>query len=183
MAIHRSNDGQSSVEELATYACVKCRVDEAPYFDSLRTRTNRYRFPQRLCRLFSLPPNSGIPRETKKPSAAVLRCAAGLTAAGRSLPGPRTAIEAAIGAARRQNGDHHGYHRHFHRIGQRLDRFGQNSHAQRQGEIYRRRSGQRQGARLPHLRGQHRLCEAKHYAERYCLSAGFPRVSGLPRST
>jgi Protein of unknown function (DUF736) len=38
----------------------------------------------------------------KKPSAAVLRDASGLTAAGRSLPGPRTAIEAAIGAARQQ---------------------------------------------------------------------------------
>jgi uncharacterized protein (DUF736 family) len=38
----------------------------------------------------------------KKPSAAVLRRAAGLAAAGRSLPGPRTAIEAAIGAARQQ---------------------------------------------------------------------------------
>jgi uncharacterized protein (DUF736 family) len=44
----------------------------------------------------------GIPREAKKPSAAVLRCAAGLTAAGRSLPGPRTAIEAAMVAARQQ---------------------------------------------------------------------------------
>src|ERR1700738_877731 len=35
-------------------------------------------------------------------SAVVLRFAAGLTAAGRSLPGPRTVIEAAIGAARQQ---------------------------------------------------------------------------------
>ena len=59
-------------------------------------------FPQRLGRLFPLPPSGGIPRGTKKPSAAVLRDALGLTAAGRSLPGPRTAIEAAIGAARQQ---------------------------------------------------------------------------------
>ena len=51
---------------------------------------------------FPLPPNGGIPREAKKPAATVLRCAAGLAAAGRSLPGPRTAIEAAIGAARQQ---------------------------------------------------------------------------------
>ena len=51
---------------------------------------------------FPLPPSGGIPRGTKKPSAAVLRDALGLTAAGRSLPGPRTAIEAAIGAARQQ---------------------------------------------------------------------------------
>src|SRR5580693_7545006 len=53
-------------------------------------------------RLFSLPPSGGIPRGTKKPSAAVLRDALGLTAAGRSLPGPRTAIEAAMVAARQQ---------------------------------------------------------------------------------
>jgi uncharacterized protein (DUF736 family) len=51
---------------------------------------------------FPLPRSDGIPRGTKKPSAAVLRFAAGLTAAGRSLSGPRTAIEAAIGAARQQ---------------------------------------------------------------------------------
>src|SRR5580700_4997941 len=51
---------------------------------------------------FPLPRSGGIPREAKKPSTAVLRCAAGLTAAGRSLPGPRTAIEAAMGAARQQ---------------------------------------------------------------------------------
>jgi uncharacterized protein (DUF736 family) len=51
---------------------------------------------------FPLPRSGAIPRGTKKPSAAVLRCAAGLAAAGRSLPGPRTAIEAAIGAARQQ---------------------------------------------------------------------------------
>jgi hypothetical protein len=49
---------------------------------------------------FPLPRRGGIPREAKKPAAAVLRCAAGLTAAGRSLPGPRTAIEAAMVAAR-----------------------------------------------------------------------------------
>jgi uncharacterized protein (DUF736 family) len=51
---------------------------------------------------FPLPRSGGIPGEAKKPSAAVLRCAAGLTAAGRSLPGPRTAIEAAMVAARQQ---------------------------------------------------------------------------------
>src|SRR5260221_407185 len=51
---------------------------------------------------FPLPRSGGIPREAKKPSATVLRCAAGLTAAGRSLPGPRTAIEAAMVAARQQ---------------------------------------------------------------------------------
>jgi uncharacterized protein (DUF736 family) len=51
---------------------------------------------------FPLPRRGGIPREAKKPSTAVLRCAAGLTAAGRSLPGPRTAIEAAMVAARQQ---------------------------------------------------------------------------------
>jgi uncharacterized protein (DUF736 family) len=51
---------------------------------------------------FPLPRSGGIPRGKKKPSAAVLRRAAGLAAAGRSLPGPRTAIEAAIGAARQQ---------------------------------------------------------------------------------
>jgi uncharacterized protein (DUF736 family) len=43
-----------------------------------------------------------LPRGTKKLSAAVLCDALGLMAAGRSLPGPRTAIEAAIGAARQQ---------------------------------------------------------------------------------
>jgi uncharacterized protein (DUF736 family) len=59
-------------------------------------------FPQRLRRLFSPAAKGGIPRGTKKPSAAVLRDAAGLTAAGRSLPGPRTAIEAAMVAARQQ---------------------------------------------------------------------------------
>ena len=64
---------------------------------------------------FPLPRSGGIPREAKKPSDAVLRCAAGLTAAGRSLPGRRTAIEAAMVAARQQNGDHHGYHRNLHR--------------------------------------------------------------------
>ena len=73
---------------------------------------------------FPLPRSGGIPREAKKPSAAVLRCAAGLTAAGRSLPGPRTAIEAAMVAARQQNGDHHGYHRHLHCVEQRLHRLG-----------------------------------------------------------
>src|SRR3984957_17439290 len=51
---------------------------------------------------FPLPRRGGIPRGTKKPSAAVLRFAAGLAAAGRSLPGPRTAIEAAMVAARQQ---------------------------------------------------------------------------------
>jgi uncharacterized protein (DUF736 family) len=51
---------------------------------------------------FPLPRSGGIPREAKKPSTAVLRCAAGLKAAGRSLPGPRTAIEAAMVAARQQ---------------------------------------------------------------------------------
>jgi len=54
---------------------------------------------------FPLPRSGGIPRESKKPSHAVLRAAAGLTAAGRSLPGPRTAIEAATVAARQQNGE------------------------------------------------------------------------------
>src|SRR5882757_10315831 len=54
---------------------------------------------------FPLPRSGGIPREAKKPSTAVLRRAAGLTAAGRSLPGPRTAIEAAMVVARQQNGD------------------------------------------------------------------------------
>lgn len=73
---------------------------------------------------FPLPRSGGIPREAKKPSAAVLRCAAGLTAAGRSLPGPRTAIEAAMVAARQQNGDHHGYHRNLHCVEQRLHRLG-----------------------------------------------------------
>jgi uncharacterized protein (DUF736 family) len=53
---------------------------------------------------FPLPLSGGIPRGTKKPSAAVLRDALGLSAAGRSLPGPRTAIEAAMGAARQQRG-------------------------------------------------------------------------------
>ena len=63
-------------------------------------------YPQWLVRdLLPLPPSGGIPREAKKPSATVLRCAAGLTAAGRSLPGPRTAIEAAMVAARQQHGD------------------------------------------------------------------------------
>jgi uncharacterized protein (DUF736 family) len=60
-------------------------------------------FLQRLRRLFS--PAAKVrhsSRETKKPSAAVLRFASGLTAAGRSLPGPRTAIEAAMVAARQQ---------------------------------------------------------------------------------
>jgi hypothetical protein len=51
---------------------------------------------------FPLPQRGVIPRGTKKLAAAVLRCAAGLTAAGRSLPGPRTAIEAAMVAARQQ---------------------------------------------------------------------------------
>ncbi|KIU48842.1 hypothetical protein QU41_12835 [Bradyrhizobium elkanii] len=55
---------------------------------------------------FPLPRRGGIPRgKTKKPAAAVLRVAAGLAAAGRSLPGPRTAIEAAMVAARQQHGD------------------------------------------------------------------------------
>jgi hypothetical protein len=60
-------------------------------------------FPQRLSRLFS-PAAKGrhSSRKTKKPSNAVLRVAPGLTAAGRSLPGPRTAIEAAMVAARQQ---------------------------------------------------------------------------------
>jgi hypothetical protein len=78
---------------------------------------------------FPLPRSGGIPREAKKPSTAVLRCAAGLTA-GRSLPGARTAIEAAMVAARKQNGDHHGCHRKLHRRGQRLHRIGQDAHAQ-----------------------------------------------------
>ena len=51
---------------------------------------------------FPLPLSGGIPRGTKKPSDGVLRFASGLTAAGRSLPGPRTAIEAAMVAARQQ---------------------------------------------------------------------------------
>jgi uncharacterized protein (DUF736 family) len=60
-------------------------------------------FPQRLGRLFSpAAKRRHSARKAKKPSDAVLRCAAGLTAAGQSLPGPRTAIEAAIGAARQQ---------------------------------------------------------------------------------
>jgi uncharacterized protein (DUF736 family) len=60
-------------------------------------------FPQRLRPAF-FPAAKGrhSSRETKKPSAAVLRFAAGLKAAGRSLPGPRTAIEAAMVAARQQ---------------------------------------------------------------------------------
>jgi uncharacterized protein (DUF736 family) len=60
-------------------------------------------FPQRLSRLFSPAAKwRHSSRKAKKPSAAVLRCAAGLTTAGRSLPGPRTAIEAAMVAARQQ---------------------------------------------------------------------------------
>jgi hypothetical protein len=60
-------------------------------------------FPQWLSRLFSpAAKRRHSSRKAKKPSDAVLRCAAGLTAAGQSLPGPRTAIEAAIGAARQQ---------------------------------------------------------------------------------
>jgi uncharacterized protein (DUF736 family) len=60
-------------------------------------------FPQRLSQLFSPAAKwRHSSRKTKKPSDAVLRSAAGLTAAGRSLPGPRTAIEAAMVAARQQ---------------------------------------------------------------------------------
>ncbi|MDB5605200.1 MAG: hypothetical protein JWP25_2100 [Bradyrhizobium sp.] len=104
---------------------------------------------------FPLPRSSGIPREAKKPATAVLRCAAGLTAAGRSLPGPRTAIEAAMVAARQQNGDHHGYHRHLHCVEQRLHRLGQDPYAQRQGDVRRDREGQRQGSRLSHPGRRH----------------------------
>jgi hypothetical protein len=64
---------------------------------------------QRLSRLFSLAATARhSSRETKKPSAAVLRVASGLTAAGRSPPGPRTAIEAAMVAARQQRKTTHG---------------------------------------------------------------------------
>jgi hypothetical protein len=74
-------------------------------------------FLQRLRRLFSpAAKERHSSRKTKKPAHAVLRCAAGLKAAGRSLPGPRIAIEAAMGAARATNGDYHGYHRHLHRF-------------------------------------------------------------------
>jgi uncharacterized protein (DUF736 family) len=59
-------------------------------------------FPQRLGRLLSPAAKGRHSSRTKKPSAAVLRFAAGLTAAGRSLPRPRTAIEAAMVAARQQ---------------------------------------------------------------------------------
>lgn len=55
---------------------------------------------------FPLPPRAAfLAEDKKKPSNAVLRFAPGLTAAGRSLPGPRTAIEAAMVAARQQHGD------------------------------------------------------------------------------
>src|SRR5258705_12293310 len=60
-------------------------------------------FPQRLSQLFSPAAKwRHSSRKAKKLSNAVLRCAAGLTAAGRSRPEPRTAIEAAMGAARQQ---------------------------------------------------------------------------------
>src|SRR5258707_10721382 len=60
-------------------------------------------FPQRLSQLFSPAAKwRHSSRKAKKLSATLLRCAAGLTAAGRSLLGPRTAIEAAMVAARQQ---------------------------------------------------------------------------------
>src|SRR3954466_1306019 len=76
-------------------------------------------FPQRLRLLFSPAAKwRHSPRKTKKQAIAVLRCRCGPEAAGRSLPGPRIAIEAAMVAARATNGDYHGYHRHLHRFGQ-----------------------------------------------------------------
>lgn len=114
-----------------------------------------------------------IPRETNKQSIAVLRCASGQTAAGRSLPGPRTAIEAAMGAVRATNGDHHGYHRHLHRFGQRLRRLDQDVDAQHQGKARRVRAREREGTRFPDLRRCHRLCVARDYAESLACSRGF----------
>jgi hypothetical protein len=58
-------------------------------------------FPQRLRRLFSpAAKRRHSSRDKKARLVAVLRCASGLKAAGRSLPGPRIAIEAAMVAAR-----------------------------------------------------------------------------------
>jgi hypothetical protein len=61
---------------------------------------------------FPLPPSGGIPRGRQKssltPSSAGV---ADLKAAGRSLPGPRIAIE-----ARQRPGEYNGDHRHLHRV-------------------------------------------------------------------
>jgi hypothetical protein len=142
-------------------------------------------FPQRLSRLFSPAAKwRHSSRKAKKPSATVLRYAAGLTAAGRSLPGPRTAIEAAMVAARQQTETTPGYHRHFHRVGQRLRRIGQDARAQRQGEVRRDRKRQRQGTRFSHLRRHHRRVrrrlEEDRPRQRSRISLGQARRSELP---
>jgi hypothetical protein len=65
--------------------------------------------------LLPLPPSGGIPRETTRSLDAILRCAAGLTAAGRSLRLSLTAIKAAMVAGLKQaTGDHHGSDWHLH---------------------------------------------------------------------
>jgi hypothetical protein len=90
---------------------------------------------------FPLPPSGGIPRGTKKPSAAVLRDALGLTAAGRSLPRAKDRHRGCDWRGPTTEEDHHGYHRHLHCGGQRLRRIGQDAHAQLQGKVRPDRKG------------------------------------------
>ena len=71
----------------------------------------------------------------------------------------------------------------FTRIGQRLHRLGQDPDAQRQGQVRPDRQGQRQGARLSHLRRHHRVrrrLEEDRPRERSRVSLGQARRSELP---
>src|SRR5882757_4969376 len=72
-------------------------------------------FPQRLRRFFSPATKRRHSSRDKKAVCPRPPLCCGLKAAGRSIPGPRTAIEAAMVAARQRKEDHHGYHRHLHR--------------------------------------------------------------------
>ena len=73
--------------------------------DLTEERLRLDRLPATAAASFFPAASGGFAREAKKPSAAVLRCAARLSGAGRSLPGRTTAIEVAMGAARRKDGD------------------------------------------------------------------------------
>src|ERR1700722_9587163 len=106
---------------------------------------------------FPLPRSGGIPRGTKKPSDAVLRFAAGLTAAGRSLPGPRTAIEAAMVAARQQTETTMATIGTFTAADNGYTGSVKTLTLNVKAKIRRDREGKRQGARLSHLRRRHRV--------------------------
>jgi hypothetical protein len=122
-------------------------------------------------------------REVKKavlsPSSAALWA---LQAAGRSPPGARGAVEAAMGAARANRQRSPWRPSALHRIGQRLHRFDQDADVERQGQVCRIREGPREGARLSHLRRCHRLYVARDYAESLAGSRGFPGPLWLRRS-